>query len=90
MEIKIYGSEECPYCRRLKKYLKVLRIPFIYVDVDVKENEKEYLEVINKVGHHMIPVVKINDDFMSPDKEFTSIEGAVQTIFGKYFKRKEI
>jgi glutaredoxin len=89
MEIKVYGSEECPYCRKLKKYLKVLRIPFNYVDIDQKENEKEYIEVINKVGHQMIPVIRVDEDFMSPDKEFTTIEGAIKTLFGKYYKREK-
>lgn len=87
MEIKIYGSNECPYCRRLKKYLKMLRIPFKYVDVDLTENEKEYLEVINTLNHNMIPVVKIDDKFMSPDVDFESIGEAVKKIFTIYRKK---
>ena len=87
MEIKIYGSEECPYCRKLKKYLKILRVPFHYVDIDLKENEKEYYEVVNKVGHIMIPLIKVDDDFMSPDKEFNSIGEAVKILFSKYQKK---
>ena len=87
MEIKVYGSEECPYCRKLKKYLKILRVPFHYVDIDLKENEKEYYEVVNKVGHIMIPLIKVDDDFMSPDKEFNSIGEAVKILFSKYQKK---
>lgn len=84
MEIKVYGSEECPYCRRLKKYFKMLRIPFEYVDVDLSENEKEYYDVINTLGHQMIPVIKIDNEFLSPDKEFESIGEAVKIVFGRY------
>lgn len=90
MEIKIYGSNECPYCNSLKKYLKMLRIPFNYIDVDSEENEKEYLEIINIVGHNMIPVIKIGDQIMSPDKEFESIPEAVKKVFRIYSKRKKI
>lgn len=87
MEIKVYGSEECPYCRRLKKYLKILRIPFQYVDIDLEENEKEYIDVINKVNHNMIPVIKIDDKFMSPDEDFESIGDAVKKVFSIYRKK---
>jgi len=89
MEIKIYGSNECPYCNKLKKYLKVLRVPFMYVDVDLEENEKEYFEVINTVGHQMIPVIKIDGNFMSPDKDFESIPEAVKKVFTIYSKQKK-
>lgn len=87
MEIKVYGSEECPYCRKLKKYLKVLRIPFRYVDIDLNENEKEYLDAINTVGHQFIPLIKVDDTFMSPDKDFESIGEAVKILFSKYHKK---
>lgn len=89
MEIKIYGSNECPYCNSLKKYLKILRVPFNYVDVDLQENEKEYLSVINKLGHYNIPVIKINDKFMSPEVEFESIPEAVKKVFKEYQKFKK-
>lgn len=89
MEIKIYGSEECPYCKKLKKYLKILRVPYNYVDVDDEKNEKEYLDAINIVGHNMIPLVKIDESFLSPDKEFTSIPEAVKIIFEQYRKGKK-
>lgn len=89
MDIKIYGSNECPYCNSLKKYLKTLRIPFHYVDVDLNENEKEYFEVINTLGHNMIPVVKLDDKFMSPEREFSSIPEAVKIIFTEHQKSKK-
>lgn len=89
MEIKVYGSEDCPYCRNLKKYLKILRVPYNYVDVDDEKNEKEYLECINVVGHSMIPLVKINENYLSPDKEFNSIPEAVKIIFSEYKKSKK-
>lgn len=90
MEIKVYGSNECPYCKSLKRYLKILRIPFHYVDVDESENEKEYIEVINHVGHNMIPVVKVDNEFMSPNKEFETIPDAVKILFAKYRKSKNL
>lgn len=89
MEIKVYGSNECPYCNLLKRYLKMLKVPFIYVDVDQNENEKEYIEVINILNHTLIPVVKIDGEFMSPEKEFNTIAEAVKKIFIKYWKEKK-
>lgn len=84
MEIKVYGSNECPHCKNLKRYLKILRIPFTYVDVDLTLNESEYSDVIKELKHNMIPVIKIDGRFMSPDVDFDSISGAVKQIFNIY------
>ena len=80
-EVKVYGSNECPYCNSLKKYLKILRIKHDFIDIDLKENEEEYHKVSNELGHNFIPVIKIDDYFLSPEKDFETIAEAVKKIF---------
>ena len=60
-----------------------------FTNRELKENEKEYFDVINTLGHTMIPVVKIDDKFMSPDREFSSIPDAVRLIFAEHQKNKK-
>lgn len=88
-EVKVYGSNECPYCNSLKKYLKILRIKFAYIDIDLKENEEEYHLLSNKIGNNYIPVVTIGDEILSPEKEFNSIPEAVKIIFSKTKLKKD-
>jgi glutaredoxin len=81
VKIKVYGSNDCKYCINLKKYLKILRIKHDFIDIDLKENEEEYHKVSNELGHNFIPVIKINDDFLSPERDFETISEAVKKIF---------
>lgn len=81
--VKIYGSNECPYCNSLKKYLKILRVNFDYVDIDLKENEEEYHLLANKIGSYYIPVIVIDDEILSPEKEFNTIPEAIKLVVMK-------
>jgi len=83
MEIKVYGSNDCKYCNSLKKYLKILRVKHDFIDIDLKENEEEYHKLSNELGHNYIPVIKVGDEYLSPEKEFNTIAEAVKIIFIK-------
>ena len=62
MNIKIYTSQTCSWCKKLKEWLKKKRLPF--EDHDVTENETDRDEVINKTGQMAVPLIIIDEEMM--------------------------
>ncbi len=58
-EIKLYGADWCPDCRRAKAYLKENNITFEFIDVDLDKSATKLVESINK-GKRIIPTIIIN------------------------------
>lgn len=57
--VKVYSTEWCPPCKKLKKYLDKLGVDYEVITVaDSKEERDEVLEVS---GQRSIPVLKVND-----------------------------
>ena len=58
--IKLYTGDYCPYCRRVKKELDRLNLPYVevYADGDGRE------EVIRLSGQRAIPILTINDEVL--------------------------
>jgi glutaredoxin 3 len=58
--IKLYTGDYCPYCRRVKKELGRLNLPYeeVYADADGRE------EVIRLSGQRAIPILTINDEVL--------------------------
>jgi glutaredoxin-like YruB-family protein len=58
MEIKVYSTETCPWCVRLKEYLKSKKIDF--KEIDVSEDENALNEMMEKSGQMGVPQIEIN------------------------------
>ena len=56
--IKLYTGAYCPYCRRVKKELERLNLPYEAVDADADGRE----EVIRLSGQRAIPILTIDDE----------------------------
>jgi glutaredoxin 2 len=58
--IKLYTGDYCPYCRRVKKELGRLNLPYeeVYADADGRE------EVIRLSGQRAIPILTIDDEVL--------------------------
>ena len=56
--IKIYTTPTCPYCIRVKDYLKEKNVSF--ESVDVSSNEAGLQEMIKASGQMGVPVVVID------------------------------
>ena len=58
--IKLYTGDYCPYCRRVKKELVRLNLPYeeVYADADGRE------EVIRLSGQRAIPILTIDDEVL--------------------------
>ena len=57
-EIKVYSTETCPWCLKLKEFLKEKKIEFKYIDVS--ENQEAVNEMIEKSGQMGVPQIEIN------------------------------
>ena len=58
--ITLYTGDYCPYCRRVKKELDRLNLPYeeVYANGDGRE------EVIRLSGHRAIPILTIDDEVL--------------------------
>lgn len=56
--VKVFSSDSCMYCVKLKRYLQEKNIPFEVIDVNEGDNARELLSVSGQMG---IPVSIIDD-----------------------------
>lgn len=58
--IKLYTGDYCPYCRRVKKELERMKLPYeeVYADADGRQ------EVIRLSGQRAIPILTIGDEVL--------------------------
>ncbi len=59
-KVTLYTGDYCPYCRRVKKELDRLNLPYeeVYADADSRE------EVIRLSGQRAIPILTIDDEVL--------------------------
>lgn len=55
--VKIYSTPTCPWCMRVKQFLKDNNIQ--YDDLDVSQNQPAAEEMIKKSGQMGVPVLEI-------------------------------
>jgi glutaredoxin-like YruB-family protein len=58
MEVKIYTSPTCQWCKKLKEWLKKNKVAF--QEFDVSEEEEYRDELINKSNQMAVPVIDID------------------------------
>ncbi len=59
-ELTVYGGDWCPDCRRSKRLLDRLGVPYTYLDVDEDEAAMAAMMTVNG-GRQSIPVVAFPD-----------------------------
>ncbi|NND06397.1 MAG: FAD-dependent oxidoreductase [Saprospiraceae bacterium] len=63
-ELKFYGADWCPDCRRAKSFLRDNNIEFEYIDVDLDQEATLIVEKING-GKRIIPTLEIQGKTLS-------------------------
>jgi len=58
MEVKVYSTPTCPYCKKAKEYLPSKGIS--YQDVDVSSNKAAADEMVKLSGQMSVPVITID------------------------------
>lgn len=75
-KIKVYSTQTCPWCHKLKEFLKEKNIDF--EDIDVSSDEKARNEMLKKSGQLGVPQIDINGKIIVGfDKE--AIEKALES-----------
>ena len=68
MEVKIFTTAACPYCKKAKAYLDEKGIK--YQNVDISENPEAVEEMVSLSGQMGVPVIVIDSNvIVGFDKE---------------------
>jgi len=57
-KVTVYSTSWCPWCDRVKSFLKEKKIPF--KDINVENNPEAAQEMANKSGQMGVPVIDID------------------------------
>lgn len=60
--VTVYSTPTCPYCVRVKEYLKANNIDF--TDVDVSSDEAAGAAMVEKSGQMGVPVLDIDGEII--------------------------
>ena len=58
MQVTIYSNPTCPWCKKVKEFLKEKKIEF--KDIDVSKSEEAVKKLVEKSGQTGVPVTDIN------------------------------
>ena len=61
-KVIVYSTSTCPYCNKLKSFLKENNIPF--ENIDVGENREAAKEMVQKSGQMGVPVIDIDGEII--------------------------
>ena len=61
--VKVFSTPTCPYCIKVKEFLKNNNIEF--ADLNVATNDSAREEMIDKSGQMGVPVVEINNKIIT-------------------------
>lgn len=61
MEVKVYSTTTCPWCVRVKDYLKELGVAF--TEINITGDKAAAMELVKKTKQMVVPVTFIGDEF---------------------------
>ncbi|OGI12701.1 NrdH-redoxin [Candidatus Micrarchaeota archaeon RBG_16_36_9] len=62
MNVRVFSTKFCPYCKMAKDFLKEKKIPF--EDINVQEDQNAAKEMIEKSGQVGVPVIEIDSQMV--------------------------
>ncbi len=60
--VKVYSTPSCPFCIRVKEFLKDNGVE--YEDIDVSVNQDKVQEMVQKTGQMGVPVLDIEGNIV--------------------------
>lgn len=64
MNIKIYSTPACHYCREAKELIKSKGFQYEEIDLTAPENVDIKNEVLETTGQRKVPIIKIGDQYV--------------------------
>ena len=61
-KIIVYSTPACPWCVRVKEFLKEHKIKF--EDIDVSANREKAMEMVEKSGQMGVPVIDVDGEIV--------------------------
>ena len=58
VKVTVFSTISCPWCRRVKEFLKANKI--VFTNVDVGSDQKAAKEMVKKSGQTGVPVIDID------------------------------
>jgi glutaredoxin-like YruB-family protein len=62
MDVKVYSTPTCPYCKMAKEFLTENKVK--YEDCNVGEDKEKAQEMIDKSGQMGVPVIDIDGEII--------------------------
>ncbi len=62
MEVKIYSTPGCPWCKKAKEFFDANKVK--YTDVDVASDQEAAKEMLEKSGQKGVPVIDIGGNIL--------------------------
>ena len=59
-KMTVYGAPWCPDCKRAKQFLGEQRVPYDWIDIDLDEEARDYVQRVND-GKQIIPTIVFED-----------------------------
>lgn len=72
-KIKLYSTPTCPYCTELKGLLTKEGIEFKDINVNLPENQAEFLKLHEITKSDDVPIIKVGKKLLVPNVSFKSI-----------------
>ena len=60
--VKVYSTPTCPYCIRLKQFLKESNV--VFEDIDVSVDRAAADEIVDRTGQMGVPVIDIEGELI--------------------------
>lgn len=60
--VKVYGTQACPWCYRVKSYLKSKNVEF--QDIDVSTDHEAAMTMVKASGQQGVPQIWIDDNIV--------------------------
>lgn len=76
--ILIYTMKGCGHCNNLKQKLDESKIEYVNKDIGIYESE--YDKISEMLQTDFIPLVKVENDWLVPEKNFQTIDECVEKI----------
>jgi mycoredoxin len=78
-QIKIYGTPWCGDCRRALRVLDQHQASYQYVDIEVDDSARSYVEQVNR-GCHSVPTIVFPDGSVLVEPSSAALAQKLETL----------